>query len=549
MLLESRYISERDLEKALVIQSQIGGRLGSILVRSGALSETNLLSSLSEQLQIPIVGEGLATPAEQEISQALEETKLPVSWLISFSAVIWSREEYLYCISKDILSSELEEELLRSSPLPIRFCLARDQQLDSLLVFLQGVDSENSGEDLNSDIQQLREMAEEAPVIELVNTIISLALEDNASDIHIEPEADTYDIRYRVDGVLNTNRTLPIQKYHAVASRLKLISGLDIAERRLPQDGQISTRISGHDLDVRVSTLPGIFGESIVMRLMPKERGELSLDRLGLLPDHLEMMSEWVRTPHGIVLVTGPTGSGKSTTLYSALDGSNDGLRKIITVEDPVEYKLQHITQVQVQADIGLTFSAALRSILRQDPDVIMIGEIRDLETAEIAVQSALTGHLVLSTLHTNDSMGAFTRLVDMGVEPFLVATPVLGVQAQRLVRKLCECSAPCESLPVVSEEVLRLVEKFYPGKQPDWREPVGCKKCQQSGYKGRLGIYELVTVSDEMRKMVVKGASLTELRDQARLEGFRDLCTDGLIKACLGLTSIEEVYRVSSLN
>jgi general secretion pathway protein E len=392
-------------------------------------------------------------------------------------------------------------------------------------------------------------MAEEAPVIELVNNIISQAMEERASDIHIEPEADTFDVRYRIDGVMFTQRTLPKQRYYAVASRLKLVSGIDIAERRLPQDGRIGMRINGQELDIRVSSLPGVNGESIVMRLLPKERQDMMLEKLGFLPDHLLLLRDWVQQPHGILLVTGPTGSGKSTTLYSALDESNDGVRKIITVEDPVEFRLPHITQVQVHSDIGLTFAAALRSILRQDPDVIMIGEIRDLETAEIAVQAALTGHLVLSTLHTNDAMSAFTRLIDMGVEPFLAATPVIAVQAQRLVRRLCHCSEPVVVSESVELRVSPFVNKLFAGQQPNWRKAVGCAQCQHTGYRGRLGIYELVGVGEGIRDLVLAKASLSDLQKKAREEGFRDLATDGLIKAWQGLTSVEEVHRVTSMH
>lgn len=551
LLLKLNFIQHRDLEKALVIQQQVGGRLGAILMRAGSVSESNLLHALSLQLGLLVVDQEIDLPTDEQLFEAISLLGLSIDWLLQMEAVVWFHADVLMCLARDPLSTLLDEALCRKSSLPPIYCLSRAQTLDSLLNILRARQKELGIDEISidADIQHLREMAEEAPVIELVNNIISQAMEERASDIHVEPEADTFDVRYRIDGVMFTRRTLPKQRYYAVASRLKLVSGIDIAERRLPQDGRIGMRINGQELDIRVSSLPGVNGESIVMRLLPKERQELMLEKLGFLSDHLALLRDWVQQPHGIVLVTGPTGSGKSTTLYSALDESNDGVRKIITVEDPVEFRLPHITQVQVHSDIGLTFAAALRSILRQDPDVIMIGEIRDLETAEIAVQAALTGHLVLSTLHTNDAMSAFTRLVDMGVEPFLVATPVIAVQAQRLVRRLCSCSAPAAAIESVEQKVAPFVAKLFVGQQSNWRKAVGCPKCQNTGYRGRLGIYELVGVGDSIRDQVLARASLSELQKQARAEGYRDLTTDGLLKAWLGLTSVEEVHRVTSLH
>lgn len=551
LLLERQYIEQRDLEKALVVQAQVSGRLGSVLVRSGAVSETNLLEVLSVQLCQPVVGETLAEPTEEEIDEALMLTELELDWLMQQEAILWVRNGTLWCFSRDSFSPLLDETLHDTSPIEVRYALGRSQLLDALLVGLRTRLSDLSDNaDLDDDIQHLRELAEEAPVVELVNNMISQAMEQRSSDIHIEPEEDTFSIRYRIDGVLYTRQTLPKKRYYAVASRLKLVSGIDIAERRLPQDGRISMRINGQELDIRVSSLPSTHGESIVMRLLPKERKDLLLDRLGMLPDHLAQLRGWVAQPHGIILVTGPTGSGKSTTLYSALDESNDGQRKIITVEDPVEFDLPHVIQVQAHSEIGMTFARALRSILRQDPDVIMIGEIRDLETAEIAVQSALTGHLVLSTLHTNDALSAFTRLVDMGIEPFLAATPVIAVQAQRLVRRLCEHCAQSDQPPaVIVEQVEPWRCKVFPGSgEGNWRRAVGCARCQNTGYMGRLGIYELVSVSEALREHVLQGSPPAVLRRQARDEGHRDLLLDGLLKAWQGHTTYEEVMRVSSL-
>ena len=400
------------------------------------------------------------------------------------------------------------------------------------------------------DVRHLRELAEEAPVVELVNNLMAQAVEQRASDIHLEPDEHQFTVRFRIDGVLYPKLSLPRERYNAVASRLKLISGMDIAERRLPQDGRLSVRAGGQAMDIRASALPGVHGESIVLRLLPKERKDLGLERLGMAPDHLALLSAWTREAHGIVLVTGPTGSGKSTTLYAALAASNDGMKKIITVEDPVEFQLPGITQVQTHADIGLDFASVLRSILRQDPDVVMVGEIRDRETAEIAIQAALTGHLVLSTVHTNDSLGAFTRLIDMGVEPFLVATPIKGVQAQRLVRRLCaHCAVPAAHvLPAIAAEAAGWAARVLGDAPARWTEPVGCAHCQGTGYRGRVGIYELVPVDEAMQQAVVTGASHQQLRAMARERGHRLLREAGLLKAWQGVTSIDEVLRVTAL-
>lgn len=552
LLLERQYIEQRDLDKALVAQAQVGGRLGAVLVRSGAVSETNLLDALNIQLGHPIVGNHTPPPDAEEIDAALKATGLEPDWLLQQEAIIWQRDDQLWCLARDSFSPLLDETLSRlNANAPITYTLGRAQQIDALLTELRARLSELSQElGFEADVRQLRELAEEAPVVELVNNTISQAMEERASDIHIEPEEDIFTIRYRIDGVLYTRQTLAKQRYYAVASRLKLVSGIDIAERRLPQDGRIGMRVNGQEVDIRVSSLPSTHGESIVMRLLPKERKDLHLSRLGMQSDHLALLRNWVNQPHGIILVTGPTGSGKSTTLYSALDESNDGERKIITVEDPVEFDLPHVIQVQAHSEIGMTFARALRSILRQDPDVIMIGEIRDLETAEIAVQSALTGHLVLSTLHTNDALSAFTRLIDMGIEPFLAATPVIAVQAQRLVRRLCtHCSEADSAPPTLAEPISTWAARILPEQTPNWRRSVGCKHCHNTGYLGRLGIYELVSVSEQLREHILLGAPLATLRQQARNEGYRDLQMDGLLKAWQGQTTVEEVMRVTSLH
>ena len=548
ILLARDAVRPSDLERALELQAAVGGRLGQLLVRIGAVSEDQLLEVLAAQMGLPVLGREVVQPLDPSAWGVPGSEALPLEWMLDQQVLVWSDGDEVYCASRDPLATGLQEALAYALPsTPVQPVLASGQAIERALDALDERRRETAGGD---DIRHLRELAEEAPVVELVNGLMSQAVEQRASDIHLEPGEHQFAVRFRIDGVLYSRLSLPRERYNAVASRLKLISGMDIAERRLPQDGRLSVRAGGQAMDVRASALPGVHGESIVLRLLPKERKDLGLERLGMAPDHLELLSAWTREAHGIVLVTGPTGSGKSTTLYAALAASNDGMKKIITVEDPVEFQLPGITQVQTHADIGLDFASVLRSILRQDPDVVMVGEIRDRETAEIAIQAALTGHLVMSTVHTNDSLGAFTRLVDMGVEPFLVATPIKGVQAQRLVRRLCpHCARPAQHvLPAIAAEAAGWAARV-PGvaAEPRWMEPVGCTQCQNTGYRGRVGIYELVPVDDAMRQAVVAGASHLQLRDMARERGYRLLREDGLVKAWQGVTSVDEVLRVTA--
>ena len=539
-------VRDADIERALELQKAVGSRLGSLLVRTGALSEEQLLDVLAEQLGLPLAGRDVMPPSALDWRWP-EAAGLTPEWMAQREVLIWEAEAGVFCAARDPLEPTLVESVGYVLPgMPLHWVLAPSQLLARTLdQLLAGAGAASGGD----DARQLRELAEEAPVVELVSGLMAQAVEQRASDIHLEPGEHQFDVRFRIDGVLYTRLQLPRERFNAVASRLKLITGMDIAERRLPQDGRMSTRAGGQAMDIRASALPGVHGESIVLRLLPKERSDLGLTNLGMAADHLELLEAWSREAHGIVLVTGPTGSGKSTTLYATLAACNDGRKKIITVEDPVEFRLPAITQIQTHADIGLSFASVLRSILRQDPDVIMVGEIRDRETAEIAIQAALTGHLVLSTLHTNDSLGAFTRLVDMGVEPFLVATPVKGVQAQRLVRRLCPHCARTTSatLPSLHEDVARLAATVPGMGEACWREAVGCAQCQHTGYRGRVGIYELVPVDDEMRQAVVEGAGHAELVRLARSRGFRQLRDDGLLKAWQGVTTVDEVLRVTA--
>jgi general secretion pathway protein E len=404
--------------------------------------------------------------------------------------------------------------------------------------------STSASEDELRDIQQLKDLASEAPIIRVVNLIIARALEIAASDIHIEPFEHRLKIRYRVDGVLQESEAPPVHSTAAVISRVKVMARLNIAERRLPQDGRIKLRIEGREIDMRVSTVPTLFGESVVLRILDKDRVPLDFTSLGFTRDTLPAFEELVGRPHGILLVTGPTGSGKTTTLYAALEALNTPDKKILTVEDPVEYQLEGINQIQVKPQIGLTFANALRSILRQDPDIIMVGEMRDRETAAIAVQSALTGHKVFSTLHTNDAAGSITRLLDMGVEDFLLTSTVNGILAQRLVRTLCpECREPYAP----SGDFLRsLARADADVGSPTLYHPVGCKRCGGSGYRGRTSILELMVLTEPIRRAILEQGDATTIRRAAMEAGMIPMYRDGVRKALRGVTSIEEVVRVT---
>ena len=549
LLLERGLVEQNDIERSLVIQEQYHSRIGAILVRTGAISEDALLPVLAEQLGVRFLLQGEFPSQGAGILATMQSSGLPIDWFMDQKAVVWELTDgNIQCVSRNPIDSCLQETLTASFPgHRLVWGIARTQDVDFVLKMANA----SLRGDEPGDASHLRELAEEAPVIELVNNLLSQAIDENASDIHLEPEERTFVVRYRIDGVLHQRTTLPRDRFDAVASRIKLISGADIAERRLPQDGRISTRASGKEMDIRVSCVPSVHGESIVLRLLPKERANLDLSIMRMEADQVRQFTRLVNEPHGILLVTGPTGSGKSTTLYAGLEIVNDGTRKIITVEDPVEYRMPGVIQIQAQEEIGYTFARALRAILRQDPDIIMIGEIRDLETAEIAIQSALTGHMVFSTLHTNDCLSTFTRLTDMGIEPFLVGSAVRAVQAQRLVRKLCSrCGIPAQP----HDEVLKAAEGLrlrYPellAGSPGWKQAVGCEHCRGTGYSGRLGIFEILEVNQELQASILRLDSAPAMQQIAKRQGYRTLREDGLIKAWKGYTTPDEVFRVTGI-
>jgi len=405
---------------------------------------------------------------------------------------------------------------------------------------LAGVSDDEATKEVG-DLSALRDLAQEQGIIRLVNLIIDNAAKENASDIHVEPEETDVRVRYRIDGILYDREILPLKTQAAISSRIKLLAQMNIAERRLPQDGRIRGRYSGKEVDIRVSTIPTVYGESIVMRLLDREASFISLEELGF--DH-ELMSQYealIKRPYGMLLITGPTGSGKTTTLYASLDKINDPDKKIITIEEPVEYLLKGITQIQVRPKIGLSFASGLRHIVRQDPDIVMVGEIRDIETASIGIHASLTGHLLFSTLHTNDASSAVTRLIDMGVEHYLVSSTLIGVVAQRLVRKICP---HCKETYPVPDDIREIVG---PDIQTLTRG-TGCPECMNTGYKGRLAIFELLVVDDEIRDLILARASSRQIKDKAVSLGMRTLYEDGIVKVRKGVTTVEEVLRVTQV-
>jgi len=525
--------------------------LPTLLVKLGVVSERDAAEALAEVSGLPLVAPG-DYPEASPLPDTVSTRFLKDNHVVGLAALDDTFEVAL----ADPFNRELLDALALACDKPVRARIgltaeidrAIEQQLGSGKTLMgQIVDNLGSDEEIDeADVEHLKDLASEAPVIRMVNLIMQRAVEARASDIHVEPFEQQLKVRFRVDGVLKEVEAPPVRSTAAVISRIKIMAKLNIAERRLPQDGRIKLQVQGKELDLRVSTVPTMYGESVVIRLLHKESIVLDFAALGFDGEVLNRFLDVLTLPHGIILITGPTGSGKSTTLYTALHRINTPERKIITVEDPVEYQLDGINQIQTKSQIGLTFAIALRSIVRQDPDVIMIGEMRDLETARIAVQSALTGHLVLSTLHTNDAAGGVTRLMDMGLEDYLITSTVNGILGQRLVRRLCpHCREAYPALPEMVEE-LRLRRFTAEGEVLLYR-PKGCDQCDGSGYRGRLAILEFLEMSDAIRRLVMTHAQARQIEEQALLEGMHTMYEDGLRKAVNGLTTIEEVLRVTS--
>jgi general secretion pathway protein E len=535
ILVQRGHISLEEVDRALELQRERGDKIGKILVDLGYIAAREVLSALSEQLATPLV------QLDGPPAVSTETEKLSPRFLRQFRCLPYSLEDHTVTLAMaDPLDFETILAVGNYTGLTVKPVLASEQEiLDSIDRFYEASKQEIDGEWGDGgaeDLEHLRDMASEAPVIRLVNAVIAQAVEKRASDIHIEPFEKEFRIRYRVDGVLYNQEQPPREFKSAIISRVKLMAKLNIAERRLPQDGRIKIKSLGREVDLRVSTLPTLFGESVVMRLLDRSAGDFyDLRKLGFDDYMLGRMEYYTSLPHGILLVTGPTGSGKSTTLYSALKRINQSDKKIITIEDPVEYQMDGINQLHVNPQIGLTFASGLRHIVRQDPDVIMVGEIRDYETAEIAIRAALTGHFVYSTLHTNDAPSAISRLTDMGVENYLITSSVVAVLAQRLVRLICtNCKVEAD-------------KRFTPtGEQIQTYKGSGCEKCFGSGYKGRFGIFELMELKDDIRRLIMEKADAGKLTSAARGNGMRNLREDGWLKVSQGVTTAEEVLRVT---
>lgn len=557
MLIQDGRISRQQLEKALDRQRRSGQTLGTNLIELGFISEIELLDYLSKQLGVKSVDLSEASLLPDIINL------IPVDVIIKFKVIPLEKTgRRLTVAMSDPTNFFLLDALKFLTGCTIEPMVAADSALQKAIDHLFDVGESYS--DVMKDVEELEVLADrkddeefeevdlesavqEAPLVRLVNSLIIDAIRRGASDIHLEPYEKVLRVRYRIDGTLIEMTPLPFRLKPAVTSRLKIMSNLNIAERRVPQDGRIKIRLANKTVDLRVSTLPTIFGEKVVMRILDAANLALDLSKLGFQKSALAHFVKAIREPYGIVLVTGPTGSGKTTTLYSALSMLNTIDTNIMTAEDPVEYNLHGINQVQVRSEIGLDFASSLRSFLRQDPNIIMVGEIRDLETGEIAIKSALTGHLVLSTLHTNDAPSTINRLIDMGIASFLVSSSLNMVVAQRLVRKLC---AQCKEEIQVTDEMYGELA-IDPKDNGDMRvfSARGCPNCNMTGYKGRVGLYEVMPISPSIRRLIHKGASTEELRNQAVSEGMITLREDALIKFKTGVTSFEEVIRETAVN
>jgi general secretion pathway protein E len=549
ILVESGLSPER-LKKALDLQKKRGGRIGTLLIRLNFVSEDDLLKALGTQLGLPVISD--FGDIDRDVALKLPITYAKKALVLPLrrenGSVIAATAEPLMLTTVDdlrvLFGAEIELGLAPSEKILDTVNRLHSEEMNKAEDTVQEMEEDDLSF-LAAELEEptdLLEVTDDAPIIRLVNSLLSQAIRERASDIHIEPFEKDLVARFRIDGILYNILTIQKRYQASVASRVKIMSGLNIAEKRLPQDGGMRIKIGGKDVDVRVSIVPTAFGERIVLRLLYRESAMLPLEQIGFSGGYLDRYNELITRPHGIILVTGPTGSGKTTTLYASLSKINSPDKNIITIEDPIEYQLKGIGQIQVNSKIQLTFAAGLRSVLRQDPDVILVGEIRDGETAEIAIQAALTGHLVFSTLHTNDSAGAVTRLIDMKIEPFLISSSVMAILAQRLVRVLCkECCEPYEITPAEIQEL-----ELQTSAGATVYRAKGCETCFNTGYLGRKAIYELLIVDDDIRQLIMKNTDAATIKAAATQRGMRTLRQDGADNVLQGITSVEEVVRVT---
>jgi type IV pilus assembly protein PilB len=552
--LEKGFLTQKELDKALGIQKITKEPLLKILTDIGILNDEQVAQILAEQWGLQYVNL-LTYPVDKEVLHLIDPERARY-----YGIFLLKKEGNVYHVAisdptnieaMDYLRLTLSDNIVFyvATRASILQAIEKYYEMETALKQAEeevGETPEIVKEKEELDISKLKQLGEEAPVIRLVNNVITQAIVEGASDIHVEPLEKSLRVRYRIDGILYEKQSFPKAIQPGIISRLKIMSNMDIAEKRVPQDGRISLKFEGRKIDFRVSSLPTVYGEKIVLRILDKTKALMPLEKLGFSAENLKKFEDIISQPYGMILISGPTGSGKTTTLYSALQRLNTPGRNIITVEDPVEYQLKGVNQVQVNEKAGLLFSTALRSILRQDPDIILIGEIRDAETAKIAIEAALTGHLVFSTIHTNDSASIPTRLIDMGVEPFLVASSLIGATAQRLIRKICpyckkEYRPPKDVLDSLGFSVSVDVNEvtFYRGE--------GCDRCNHTGYKGRIAINEILPITPAIQKLIIHNASSREISEQAKKEGMKTLLDDALTKAAEGITTLEEVLRVVS--
>ncbi|MDP8296916.1 MAG: ATPase, T2SS/T4P/T4SS family [Candidatus Orphnella occulta] len=556
---DSKLLTDEQLTEAVAAQKAQGGNLGAILLKKGFIKEKDLAVLLSSSLNLPMLNLSRFSINPDVVKLIPEKTAkqyhvIPISIMGDNLTLCMSDPLNIFAIDDIKVLTNYNIDPVISTEKEIADAIhnyygAESTQLAQILQEVKEADENEPLEVANTeeegvvDIQEATKQSKVAPIVKVVNLMVAEALESRASDIHVEPQEKNLRIRYRVDGALQEAFSLPKKDQNAIITRLKIMSGLDITEWRIPQDGRFRIRMREKEVDFRVSILPTNHGGKVVMRALDKSSLSIGLDKLGYLPQPLKLFEQAITKPYGMILVTGPTGSGKSTTLYSIITQLNTNEKNIVTIEDPVEYQVDGITQIQVNPSIEFTFSTGLRSILRQTPDIVLIGEIRDFETADIAIKASLTGQLLFSTLHTNDACGAITRLMDMGVEPFLVASSLVAVAAQRLCRKICEnCKEPYEITPAVLKRLNIKTSKdatFYHGK--------GCSKCSNTGYHGRMGTLEVLLIDDAIRDLIIKGKSSDEIKEYAVANGMKTLRENAFKKALSGLTTIEEVLRITT--